>query len=181
MKKLLSAILSLVMAATMLTNVAFAEVDPSEWETPFIEDEVLVIMSGSGEVTVDDFPLLDLVSIEELYSSAGIYLFKLAESGEDKVREAIDIIEENYPNISHAEPNNLLMIEFEGWTTGDTDGDNALTIKDAILAMNHIVGNVELTWEQFIRADVNGDDIIDTRDVVWIAQTVVGHHVSPLF
>lgn len=47
---------------------------------------------------------------------------------------------------------------------GDVDGDGDVTVRDARLVVQHVVGIAELTEEQLERADVDGDTRIMVRD-----------------
>ena len=53
---------------------------------------------------------------------------------------------------------------------GDVDGDGWISRNDANLALNHHAGLLTLTPEQFARADVNRDGVVDSIDAALILQ-----------
>lgn len=58
-------------------------------------------------------------------------------------------------------------------TIGDVNGDGKITSTDAVMVLQSIVYNINLTSEQQKAADFNGDGKIDTQDAVAILQKVV--------
>lgn len=57
---------------------------------------------------------------------------------------------------------------------GDPDQDNRVTASDALLALQHSVGLIQLTYEDADVTDVNADDQINASDALWILQYSVG-------
>ncbi|MDE6672265.1 MAG: leucine-rich repeat protein [Ruminococcus sp.] len=57
--------------------------------------------------------------------------------------------------------------------TGDINGDNKLSIADAVLLQNCILGKQELTEEQFKRADLTGDGFVDSFDMVLLRRMII--------
>ena len=52
---------------------------------------------------------------------------------------------------------------------GDVNGDGSITVVDALLCSNYILGLFELQPEEFLSADVDGNGTIDIFDVLLIA------------
>lgn len=59
-------------------------------------------------------------------------------------------------------------------TLGDVDGDERITISDAIKILQHLVDKVNLTGDSLLAADVNGDQVVDISDAIKILQKLVG-------
>lgn len=57
---------------------------------------------------------------------------------------------------------------------GDVDGDSKVTLKDAILIRNYLIGINSLNEDQLLRADVNGDGDVTLMDANEIKYKVVG-------
>lgn len=57
---------------------------------------------------------------------------------------------------------------------GDVDGDGKVTLKDAILVRNYLIGRNTLTGDQLKRADVDGDGNVTLMDANDIKYKVVG-------
>jgi len=58
--------------------------------------------------------------------------------------------------------------------SGDVDGNGTVTMGDALLLAQSIVGITTLTPAQRLAADVNGDGIMSMADTLQVAQIVVG-------
>ena len=71
--------------------------------------------------------------------------------------------------------------ETPGYTLGDINNDTEIDIKDAGLALNHIVENSILTGNALLAANVSGDKdehgnpIVDIKDVGLILNKIVGN------
>lgn len=63
--------------------------------------------------------------------------------------------------------------EVELVTLGDVDGNGKITVHDALLVAQHIVGLITLSAEELIIADVNQDGTIDSADVAGIARRAI--------
>ncbi len=59
-------------------------------------------------------------------------------------------------------------------TLGDLNNDGAINILDVTLAMQHVLGIINLTDSQLPAADVNGDGTINILDVTLIMQRALG-------
>ncbi len=57
---------------------------------------------------------------------------------------------------------------------GDVDGDGWVTMNDANMIAQWVVGNIELSDEQLRRADVNADGEVTIVDAMFIAQYIEG-------
>lgn len=57
---------------------------------------------------------------------------------------------------------------------GDVDGDNVITLRDAVMLLRAIVGLQTLTEEQFLRADLNGDGTLTITEALKVLQYVNG-------
>lgn len=58
---------------------------------------------------------------------------------------------------------------------GDANVDEVVDISDIVFMRAHIVGNVELTNEQFWYADVNADEVVNISDVVIVRSAIVNN------
>ncbi|MCM1314700.1 MAG: leucine-rich repeat protein [Prevotella sp.] len=58
-------------------------------------------------------------------------------------------------------------------TTGDLNGDNSVSVADAVLLQSYILGKQELTEEQFKNADLTGDGYVDSFDMVLLRQKII--------
>ncbi|MBD5160180.1 MAG: leucine-rich repeat protein [Ruminococcus sp.] len=57
--------------------------------------------------------------------------------------------------------------------TGDINGDNKVSIADAVLLQSYILGGQELTEEKFKRADLTGDGFVDSFDMVLLRRMII--------
>jgi hypothetical protein len=57
---------------------------------------------------------------------------------------------------------------------GDVDGDDRLTITDALLALRHALGLQPLGPAQLRAADINADGEVNVRDAVLILKKEMG-------
>jgi hypothetical protein len=63
----------------------------------------------------------------------------------------------------------------EGYATlGDVNGDEEISVLDAMLVAQYIVGDIDETGMNASVADVNGDEEISVLDAMLIAQFIVG-------
>ncbi|MEE1282619.1 MAG: leucine-rich repeat protein, partial [Acutalibacteraceae bacterium] len=56
---------------------------------------------------------------------------------------------------------------------GDVTGNGEVAVNDVIYVLKHIVGNVELTEEQFAKADLSGDSKITIVDAIMVQRLVL--------
>lgn len=64
--------------------------------------------------------------------------------------------------------------EGPAYTPGDVNSDGEIDVRDALMVVNHAVGKITLTAENFSAADVNGDKEVDVRDALKIVNYAVG-------
>lgn len=57
---------------------------------------------------------------------------------------------------------------------GDTSGDGIVTAADALMLTKYLKGNIQLTPEELEAADVNGDGVVDDKDVKAILAIITG-------
>ncbi len=57
---------------------------------------------------------------------------------------------------------------------GDVDENDAVNAKDALLVLKFAVGKLELTQNQMLAAEVNGDGELDAKDALNILKYAVG-------
>lgn len=57
---------------------------------------------------------------------------------------------------------------------GDVDGDGSITVKDAYMILKHIGGEIILSDEEFRRADLNGNQNLETNEALKILQYING-------
>ena len=62
-----------------------------------------------------------------------------------------------------------LSSDAEEYILGDVNGDGSLTVVDALLCANYILGLLEFAPEAFLAADIDGSGSIDVFDVLLIA------------
>ena len=63
---------------------------------------------------------------------------------------------------------------------GDVDGDGIIAIKDALMLLQAANDQLNLTEEQFMRADLNEDGILSASEALRILQYVSGKITSIL-
>lgn len=64
---------------------------------------------------------------------------------------------------------------FAPYILGDVNEDGSVNTMDAMLVVNHFVGNTELTGNRLFAADVNGDGFVNTLDAMRIVNLFVGN------
>ena len=85
---------------------------------------------------------------------------------------------------------NLLPLDYSDTATftvnpnyilGDVNGDGVVDSGDGLMAQQHILGEITLTYDppQFQAADMNGDGVIDGADVSMIMRLAVGLPMNP--
>lgn len=79
--------------------------------------------------------------------------------------------DESYP---YAELQGIPQFESSPLLPGDVDGNGAVTIADAILALRCAMGLIDLTTEQSEAGDMNGDGSISIADAVMILRAAMG-------
>ena len=57
--------------------------------------------------------------------------------------------------------------------TGDMNGDNSVSVADAVLLQSYILGRQELTEEQYKNADLTGDGFVDSFDMVLLRKKII--------
>ena len=57
---------------------------------------------------------------------------------------------------------------------GDVDGDGTITTRDALMIMKSINGDIILTDDQFIRADLNENGVLSSSEALRILQYING-------
>ena len=67
-----------------------------------------------------------------------------------------------------------VTVFYDGFESGDVNGDGKIDVSDAIMVLRNIVGLVELTPAQELATDVNGDGKIDVSDAIMILRYIVG-------
>lgn len=208
MKKLICLILSVIMVSSVLVgsvsaverfssknidrdtifNEAYAKID---WDAHYIGDMVLTVVITQKELTVDDFPLLDLTKLEEInINGARIFYLYLENQTREEVRKVIDIIKDNYQFVICAEPNyrfpflpdgeDFIPLDLTtdfwvdiGMSLGDTTCDYKLTVEDAVIILRYLAGSYQMSEMQAALADINQDDKITVDDAVQILRTLV--------
>ena len=58
-------------------------------------------------------------------------------------------------------------------TTGDLNSDTKITISDAVLLQNYLLGAGKFTEQQFNAADMNGDKSVDMFDMILMRRKLV--------
>ena len=57
--------------------------------------------------------------------------------------------------------------------SGDINGDNKVSIADAVILQSYILGKQELTEEQFKNADLTGDGVVDAFDMILLRRMII--------
>ena len=57
---------------------------------------------------------------------------------------------------------------------GDVDGDNVITLKDALMLLRAITGLEKLSEDQLLRADLNSDEKLTIDEALKVLQYVNG-------
>lgn len=63
--------------------------------------------------------------------------------------------------------------------TGDVDLDGVVSVKDVLLLQKSLARSAQLTQEQHLQADTNGDNTLTLDDVLLI-QKMIAHSIAPL-
>ncbi len=58
-------------------------------------------------------------------------------------------------------------------TSGDLNGDDKVTISDAVMMQNYLLGGSSITKEQYEASDLNGDKSVDTFDMIVMRKKIV--------
>lgn len=61
---------------------------------------------------------------------------------------------------------------------GDVNGDGVVTSVDAQMIANYVVGNITLTNQQKLAANVSGDAVLNIFDAMFIAQYITGQRTT---
>lgn len=67
-----------------------------------------------------------------------------------------------------------VKLAVDGSSLGDVDGDGTITTKDALMLLQAANDQLNLTEEQFLRADINGDKELSAAEALRILQYVSG-------
>ena len=62
---------------------------------------------------------------------------------------------------------------------GDVNNDGVLDILDMLLIVDHILGNITLTGDQFLRADINGDGFVNVLDLALLQNYILTGTLPP--
>ena len=58
-------------------------------------------------------------------------------------------------------------------SSGDLNGDDKVTISDAVMMQNYLLGGTSITKEQYEAADMNSDKSVDTFDMIVMRKKIV--------
>jgi hypothetical protein len=72
-----------------------------------------------------------------------------------------------------------LFTALDAFTQGDTDGDGGISQFDALLVQQSILGQATLTEIETEASDMNGDDTIDSADLILILRLAAGLPPNP--
>ena len=56
---------------------------------------------------------------------------------------------------------------------GDTTGDTFVLVNDAVITVQHVLGNAILFGAEFCRTDINQDDIVNVIDIVLMVDIIL--------
>ena len=79
--------------------------------------------------------------------------------------------QENLPMAGYFEFTAIGGIQYQ---LGDVNQDEQFNVLDVVLAVNGILGTVELSNTQFILADLNNDSTLNVLDVIMIVNIILG-------
>ena len=69
--------------------------------------------------------------------------------------------------------NSVFTLESADITAGDLNSDSKISISDAVLLQNYLLGAGTFTEQQFSAADLNGDKSVDTFDFIIMRQKLI--------
>ena len=67
----------------------------------------------------------------------------------------------------------ILNIEISSTLDGDVNQDGGCNVQDIILMINHIIGAVPLSAEQYPLADMNSDGGVDIMDIIMVVNIII--------
>lgn len=185
MKKLTTLILTVVMlVSTSVVNVGAVEnYDIINWDAEYETDVVLIVVDAEiDSVSVEDFPLLDLSGVRCLFTGdhAHIWALYLTNEGREEVRNAIDIIHENYSFVNIAEPS---YISRDNGDFGDPpcdprfdmDNDGTASFLDLSYLIRYTAGYEPDERLDLGKADINSDGTVNFKDVRLLLRVFAGY------
>ena len=124
-------------------------------------------------VGASEWSLTEMTSINNKYY-ATVSADRLDLTGFEYYIEAFDGI--NYTYNGSAENPYLVTVKqsIDASSLGDVDGDGVITGKDALMIVQAINDLLNLTEEQFLRADINGDGELSSAEALRILKYVSG-------
>ena len=124
-------------------------------------------------VGTDDWSVTEMVAVNNKYNGI-IPADKLSLDGLEYYIEAFDGVNYTY-NGSAASPYAVTVKQaVEASSLGDVDGDGVITGKDALMIVQAINDLLNLTEDQFMRADINGDGELSSAEALRILKYVSG-------
>ena len=124
-----------------------------------------------------DWKSTEMVALNSRYTGI-IPSEYITTAGVEYYIDAFDGITHTYKG-SQTEPYNILVktaISSESY--GDVDGDGTISVKDALMLLQAANDQLNLTDEQFRRADINKDGTLSASEALRILQYVSGKITS---
>ena len=115
----------------------------------------------------------EMTGLNSSYSGI-VYGEYVTEKGVEYYIDAYDGVSHTYKGSANTPYQISVKIAVDANTLGDVDGDGIITSKDALMLMQAANDLLNLSEEQFLRADINGDKELSASEALLILQYVSG-------
>lgn len=177
--------------AGKITCTAIDTINPTVYHTPvnqgYLSSNLVISCTASDNIAIGNVKLFYRTIGEESYKcidmskqnsrySATIFGSELSLEGLEYYIVATDATGNSVSKGSADNPYNVIIKEASSISQlGDVDGDGVITSKDALMIMQAINGDLIMTDDQFIRADLNKDGLLSSVEALRILQYINGN------
>ena len=172
--------ISLMSMDTMAPNIYHSPV-----RSGFIGNKIIVSATITDNLAVHSATLYwriigentwhksEMTGLNSSYSGI-VYGEYVTEKGVEYYIDAYDGVSHTYKGSANTPYQVSVKIAVDANTLGDVDGDGIITSKDALMLMQAANDLLNLSEEQFLRADINGDKELSASEALLILQYVSG-------
>lgn len=131
------------------------------WGGVYKKDGMIAVQTAEAAPNAKEYDLAGDFGSKIDFSKldAGTYVYYI--EAEDTSGEKFTII------------NSVFALESADITAGDLNSDSKISISDAVLLQNYLLGAGTFTEQQFSVADLNGDKSVDTFDFIIMRQKLI--------